>query len=390
MGNKYIPIILILAVVSSVIAIDIYIPCLPNMVEYFSSSQELVQLSISSSILGSSLWTPFIGPLSDALGRRHLMVWSQALYALACFLCALSPNAESLIILRFFQGIAGTAAFVLVFSIITDLYEGRDVGVYFAMITTAITSSLMVAPLIGGYIAEYYIWQDCFSFLGILALISFLTLYFGLPETINKMTSFSMKDSMKLYRKIILNSSFMGMAVIPSIMIGGMVAFLACASFYYIDNLGVSSGMFSIYQACVMGSNTLFSYLAGRMIYRHGARLTMIIGMGIFTMGGLSFMLVSLLFPYSSILITTAISLYASGIGFVFAAITAESMALYPDNTGATSSMLSLVRGLLISACVSFASYLYTGELLDIALLLLMIIVGCLIIFIPLTRRLPA
>jgi DHA1 family bicyclomycin/chloramphenicol resistance-like MFS transporter len=115
---KFIPAILMFAVAVTVSGIDIYIPSLPSMQKYFYTSEELMQFSISASIIGSSIVTIFLGQLADAVGRRQVLVIFQTLYALISLLMIFSPNIETFIFLRFLTGITATGAFTIGFVVI--------------------------------------------------------------------------------------------------------------------------------------------------------------------------------------------------------------------------------------------------------------------------------
>ncbi len=373
-----IPAIVIMAIVASVFATDIYVPSMPDMTKWFGCSQEAMQFSVSIALIGSSIITPIIGPISDAIGRWKILFYGQALYSISCLLAAASPTIELFLSSRFLQGVGSAPAFVLSFAIIADVFKGNKVNIHFAYITTAITTALILAPMIGGFFATHYNWQLSFLFLGALSGFSTLCIYLWLPETLATRSKFSFSKSMKVYRDIMSNSRFIGMAVMPSLMISGIVGFITNASFYFIDELHYSAGAYSLYQASIMAGNTIFSYLASRTIKAFGTAQTINVGMLIFTFGGAGFLLAALIYPTNATIITITVSFFASGIGFVFAAITAEAMSLFPKASGAVSSLITLIRGIVIAVGVAIAGFMYNGTALSIAAFLALILVMCL------------
>src|SRR5260221_12965656 len=119
----FISFLLMISVGLSVSQIDIYIASLPYMVDYFQSTQEMLQFTLSASVLGTSLVTLFIGQLSDAIGRRRLIVWFHSFYTFFLFAAAFSPSIEIFILSRFLMGCFSCAAVVLSFAVIADLFE---------------------------------------------------------------------------------------------------------------------------------------------------------------------------------------------------------------------------------------------------------------------------
>ena len=171
-----------------------------------------------------------------------------------------------------------------------------------------------------------------------------------------------------IYRDILTNGRFLILSLIPSFMIGGMIAFVTNANYYYINELGMTVSWFWIYQSSIMGVNTLFSYLAGRSIAKKGLAFTIKSGVFLSTLGGFAFLFTSMLFQEDYNILTGIICIYTAGLGLGFAAFTAESMNLYPNNTGAASSMISLVRGIILTVCVSMAGVMYTGYIWQVGL----------------------
>ena len=365
-----IPFLVMASLATTVTSIDIYMPCLPQMADYFQCSAYKMQLSIGLGVLGTSVATPFLGPLSDSIGRRKLFVFGHIIYSICIIATGFAQTVDQLIVLRFVSGLFLACINVISFAIIADSFKGSKVAIYFAYCTTTITTSLVVAPLVGGFIADHYEWYVCFFALGAFSACVSVLLFFNLPETLAKTHKFSLKKTITTYKNILESRSFVAMALIPSIMIAGLLTFLSCASFYYIKEINVSAGEFSLHQAFLMVCNSMFSYIAGRSIEKMGLKGIIKLGMVIFSIGGFGFLFASIFTPGISYILTITISLFASGIGFVFASISAEAMGLFPENAGATSSMITFIRGIIITFFVSMAGAIYNGGIFSLAALI--------------------
>lgn len=376
-----IPTMIVLAIIANVAAIDVYIPNMPCMVDWFNCSQETIQISTGISIIGGSILTPFIGPLSDAIGRRKLLVYSQLIYAVSCLAAAFAPNIEMFLLSRFVQGTGSAGIFVVGFAVIADLYKGPKAVLCYAYITTAITTTLVFAPLVGGVFASQLNWQSCFLFLSLLASIVTALMYRYLPETLAAKTKFSLKNTMKTYRDILANPSFVGRAVAAPLMIGGILVIITNSVFYYVNTLGTTPGEYSLYQAAIMVFNTICSYVAGQKAKTLGVSTITKIGVSLLALGGTSFFVVAITQPEHMMLLTAAAALYAGGVGFAFSAMTSEAMHMYPETAGTTSAVLSLIRGVLISTCISVSAYVYDGTIISVASSVLVILFLCLMIY---------
>ncbi len=386
-AQTFSPFPLMFAVAACVFSVDIYIPSLPTMTEWFGSSQEMMQFSISVGLIGTSLSTPIIGPLSDAIGRKQLLIALQLLYTVACFATIFSPNIESFIFCRFIQGIGGAAPIVLSFAIIADQYEGAQAAKYMSYLTSTITSSLVIAPLIGGVIANYYPWHIAFVFLTTFSCISCLILIGGLKETLKRPTPFSLHNSLRSYATMFSNRRFMVMAIIPSIMIGGLIMFMATGAFYFINEKGLSTLCYGMAQGSIMLTNTLGSHTSPFLIERWGLKKTTVFGLAIFAVGSSLFLSFTLLLDGAIILTIGSVCLYAAGLGIVFNTLTAQSMALFKQSAGTVSAAISFSRGLLIATCVSSGSFIYNGQLWPTALFLSFIMLSSIVMYFLIERQ---
>ncbi len=384
---KFSPLPLMMAIVACVFSVDIYIPSMPAMAEAFGTSQEMMQFSISAGLIGTSLATPIIGPLSDAIGRWKILVFSQIFFMLACFATIFATNIETFILCRFIQGIGGAAPFAIGFACVTDIFQGTRAAVYLSYLTTSITLSLVVAPLFGGVFASYFPWQAAFIFLTALAAFSIAVLYWRLPETLQTPSPFSFSKTLTSFGSMMVHKRFIVMATVPSLMIGGIIVFMSTGAFYFINELNIPAALYALFQGIIMFFNTMSSYFSGRLIQRFGLTKTTILGVTLFSIGSLAFLTSTLWIPENTAATIFAISLYASGLGLTFNTMTAQSMELFRHRAGTASSAISFIRGLLIAGSVAIGSQIYDGTLWPTSIFLAGITVLCVVMYYLVERR---
>ena len=124
MKNKKITLVLALVIGLGPFSVDLYLPAFPTLKAVFGSSFSLVQLTLSSYLVGFALFHLICGPLSDRYGRKPILLSGLLLYSFISFACAMATNIETLILLRFLQGVCVCVAPVLSRAIIRDLYAG--------------------------------------------------------------------------------------------------------------------------------------------------------------------------------------------------------------------------------------------------------------------------
>jgi|GEM_PF-6700558 len=378
----FVPYTVIFSVVCAVASFDIYAPCMPLMMKSFGCSAGKVQLSIGIGALGGALFTLFIGPFSDHYGRRKIMVFSMLFYALVSLIIPFVGSVESFLALRFLQGMSGASPMVVGFAIIKDVYQGKAAVKYFSYLSTSVTTTLIFAPLLGGYFAKNMGWESSFTTLGMMSGLSAFILYQFLPETLSSHSQTSIKMAYAKYLEILKTGEFIILAFIPAFMITGMISFVTNAPFYFINELNIPPDLFGVYQSVIMAFNTLMSALSNTIIRKIGEKKTVSCGLSLFATGAVMFTVTSYFGYSSAAMVTVWTSMYAGGIGLIFGPITSRALEKFPSSAGAASSILSLLRGILIMALVPIGSSVYNNTAFSIAIFLsgIMLIVLALIV----------
>ena len=120
------PLLATLALLSATapFATDMYLPDMPSIVEDLGTTRTMVQLTISGFFIGMGIGQLLMGPLSDVIGRKPLVLSGAALALAASVLSALAPSAAILVVARVLQGLGGGACVVLARAIVPDLVHG--------------------------------------------------------------------------------------------------------------------------------------------------------------------------------------------------------------------------------------------------------------------------
>lgn len=167
------------------ISIDAMLPALPEIAATLSpEAPNAAQLVVTSFVLGMGIGTLFTGPLSDAFGRKRVILVGSGLYALAALACAFAPNLEILLAARLLQGLAAAAPRTVAIAMVRDLHAGREMAriMSFAMMIFTIVPA--VAPLMGQGIIALGGWRAIFLAYIVFAALTMLWLGLRQPETL--------------------------------------------------------------------------------------------------------------------------------------------------------------------------------------------------------------
>lgn len=166
------------------LAIDAMLPAL----EIIASDLALEDPSRKQNVIlafffGLGVTQIFVGPLSDAFGRRRLLLISLFLYSACGLAAAFAPSFDLLLLARFLQGAAAAGGRSLVSAIVRDLYEGRTMARILSLAQIAFVTVPIVAPLVGALILLFSPWRGIFLFIAGLGGIYFVWVLSRLPET---------------------------------------------------------------------------------------------------------------------------------------------------------------------------------------------------------------
>ncbi len=126
--SSHLRLILLLGAFTALVplTIDLYLPAFPKLAEGLKTEPSLVQLSLTTSLLGIAFGQLVIGALSDIFGRKKPLIIAIGIYVIASVVCAIAPNIWVLVAARFVQGFSGAGGIVISRSIIRDLYSGSE------------------------------------------------------------------------------------------------------------------------------------------------------------------------------------------------------------------------------------------------------------------------
>ncbi|AXA33338.1 multidrug effflux MFS transporter [Francisella adeliensis] len=171
-------------VFSFALAMDIYMPVLPEMQKALHTSQQMVQITLSLFLIVTGVGQLILGPLSDQFGRFKIVLISSILFLFGSILCAISTSIDFLIFSRVIQAIGCCGLSVCAFAIIRDAFSGKTSSMIYSLINAIISVSPIVGPLIGVQLATHFEWNSAFILLSAMASIVLLTVIFLVKESL--------------------------------------------------------------------------------------------------------------------------------------------------------------------------------------------------------------
>lgn len=271
------PIILVLGLLSGLtpLAIDAYLPSIPTISKSLNTDIGLIQMTLSIYLLVFAFMQILFGPISDAIGRRKVVVGGLAVFAVGSFLCALAQSYEMLLVGRAIQAFGGAAVAVCVPALVKDGLSINQFAKAMSMIMLVMALAPLAAPIIGGAILTVLSWHYIFVLLGVLAIVAVVLFLRTIPETlpIEKRTPFSFLNAIRNYIALLKNRSVMGYIVASAFYFAGMMSFITGCSFVYIEIYHVDPAHFGFLVGLNVISMMLASTINGRYVEKLGTEV---------------------------------------------------------------------------------------------------------------------
>ena len=227
---------------------DMYLPSLPSMTDYFGTQASMVQLGLTSSMIGLALGQLFFGPLSDWYGRRPPLLVAMSLFIVSTVCCIFSATIEGFIFFRLIQGIAGAGGIVVSRSIATDRFTGKELAKAMAIIGAINGIAPVASPVLGGFLTDSIGWKGIFIVLLILGvLLLFSNLHFKESLSVDNRKRGNLKSLVSSFGIVLKNRRYVYYVLQMGFAMGVLFANISSSPFIVQQHYGFSAFEFSLF-----------------------------------------------------------------------------------------------------------------------------------------------
>lgn len=262
-----------------------YIPGLPELAADLRTSAAVAQLTLTAFLVAFAVGQLLVGPLSDAVGRRRLVVGGTAVFVLASVLCALSPSAPLLLAARVLQGLGGAAGSVAGRAMVTDVLTGVRRARVIASLSAINAVGPVLAPLVGGALLGVGTWRLSFWLLAAVGTLLLVTVLLTFPETLpphRRSAGIGLGANGARMAVLLRNPRFSLYLVTSCVATVGFFAYIATSSFVFQSFYGYSSQRYTLVFAtnasCMILTTLLFGRLVGRVSEDRLLTLGLVVG----------------------------------------------------------------------------------------------------------------
>ena len=375
-GGVFVSVVLGMLTAFGPFVTDFYLPVLPDMAEWFSTSSSAASLSMTMGMLGLALGQLFIGPLTDKYGRKWILVASMVLFCIASVLCVYAPDIYMFNAMRLLQGIGGSGGLVISRSMAADMFSGRKLLEFMALLMAINGVAPVLAPEIGGTTARFFSWRGVFVLLtciGVVLMICCLML----RETLA--TEKRLKGSVALAYKrlftILRHSAFAQATVAMTFCYFAFFSYITSSTFIIQKVYGLNALQFSI---CFGVNGTLLMISSAMARKFRNPSAGMRIGVSVFTSGAILVAL-SLWFALPLLIVLASFAIMLIGFGLLAPVVTSQALDGEHDNAGAASAIIgatAFLSGALVSPIVTIGNVaVSTGIVIAVSALLCFVLI---------------
>lgn len=266
------PLLLCLALITATpaLATDMYLPALPEIAQALNTTTPMVQLTLSAFMVGMAVGQLIIGPISDSLGRKKLLIAGALASLLASVACALAPHIGILIAMRLVQGLGGGACVVIARAIVPDLARGKAAAQAFALLMVIQGAAPILAPVIGGFISAPLGWRAVFWALALINAMQLLVAVFFIRESRppEERTGAGLRGLIHNYLFVLRDPKFIAYTLVLGFTFGTVFSYISASPFVLQNQMGLSPMLFSVVFAVNAFGMMLCGMLNRRLLNR--------------------------------------------------------------------------------------------------------------------------
>lgn len=370
--SKSVP-LLLLMVIFCPLAVDIYLPGIPAIVEEFSVRAEKVQWSIGIFLFSIGVGQLFFGPLSDHFGRRPIAIAGGLIYILASLMAVMSVEIEWFLLSRVFQGIGACAMMVVAFAFVRDRYSVTRSGMIFSYLNGAVCCVPALAPILGNVLLEWFGWRSHFWFLTGYGLIAWILISVYLPETRPQQTAeVKIKGMMASYLDILQHPRFIFHSLVVLLSMSVIIAYVTHAPVWIIMELGYSGQDF-IFWFSLNGALNILAYLiTPQLLERFGSKRLTEWGVLLVCVSGI--LMLTLLSNRTPLGFMAPVFLSSTGIALTMGASSGQALSPFANKAATASALLGFMQMCGSAVMVFLVQQLPLTQMEQLAALMLLFV----------------
>jgi len=354
------PLCLVLYEFSTYIANDMIQPGMLAVVEQYQAGIEWVPTSMTAYLAGGMFLQWLLGPLSDRIGRRPVMLVGVVWFIVTCLATLLAQNIEQFTVLRFLQGISLCFIGAVGYAAIQESFEEAVC----IKITALMANVALIAPLLGPLVGAVWVhvapWETMFILFAVLGAISFFGLNKAMPETATRMgEKLSFPGLWHDYKQVLKNTRFIAGSLGLGFVSLPLLTWIAQSPVIIISGEQLSTYEYGLLQVPIFGALIAGNLVLAKLTSRRSVRSLVIMG-GWWIVPGLAVAAIAtVISSHAYLWMTAGLSIYAFGIGIANAGLVRLTLFSSEMSKGTVAAAMGMIQMLIFTVGIELSKHAY-------------------------------
>ncbi len=353
------PLALVLFEFSVYIGNDLVQPAMLAITQDFGVSSSWAPSSMSFYLLGGACVAAILGPLSDRLGRKTVLLGGVAFFTLCCLAILLTHNIESFLTLRFLQGFGLSVISAVGYAAIQETFEERDAIKVMALMANISLLAPLIGPVLGAFMIDHVSWH--WGFIGI-AFLSFLS-WFGLKAKMPKQQISIPKQPISYifddFKQVFKNKRFLALTFGLPMVAMPLMLWIALSPVILVEQLGLSSMQYGLAQFPVLGGLIIGNLVLIKIIDKLPLGQSVMIGLPLMLLGTVLVVMGTFSQTYFLTLLILGMTLVSFGEGISFSVLYRFALMSSDVSKGTVAAAVSVLMMVSFFAVIELVRVLY-------------------------------
>lgn len=353
------PLALVLFEFSVYIGNDLVQPAMLSITKEFGVSSAWAPSSMSFYLLGGACVAAFMGPLSDRLGRKKVLLGGVAFFVLTCLLILLTNNIESFLALRFLQGFGLSVISAAGYAAIQETFEERDAIKVMAIMANISLLAPLIGPVVGAFLIDHVSWHWGFIGIAFLAFLSWFGLKAKMPSQQVSIPKRPLSYIFDDYKKVFKNKTFLGLTLGMPMVAMPLMLWIALSPVILVEELGLSSMQYGLAQFPVLGGLIVGNLVLIKIVDRMALGKTVLIGLPLMFVGTAIIVLGAFWREYFVHCVILGMTLVSFGEGISFSVLYRFALMSSEVSKGTVAASISILLMTIFFTVIEIVRVLY-------------------------------
>ncbi len=357
------------------IANDMILPGMIHVVASFHAHESAVATSLTMYVLGGASLQIFLGPISDAYGRRPMMLLGAFLFFIFTLLIAFSGSMHQFLLARFFQGMGLCFIGVIGYATIQEIFAEMDAIRLIALMANVAILAPLLGPILGALIIHYYSWRWIFIMIALAALVTLWGLWRYMPESLVESNGeslvkkpFSIQTALQNYKALFTDKSFCYSAIALGLIGVPCLSWIALAPIILIKQGKLTVIQYGLWQIPIFGATILGNWTLHSLTYKYQLKTMITTGSILLTLGTVLSAMLPYLYGNQYPWLIPGILVYFFALSLTSAPLNRYCLFITQVSKGTASAVISLNIMLIGSIGIEVANYFYNHSNLNFGL----------------------